>query len=103
MKTGLTLGSPCAPACGVRHADAARHAGHMAEDGLGVSHQLRFDAIADADPRQLGLLEVPVDPIAVGVDDRDIGAPLMGKIADPHQEVGDIAVDRAANLGAAAD
>ena len=73
----------------------------MSEDGLGVSHQLRFDAIADADPRQLGLLEVPVDPIAVGVDDRDIGAALMGKIADPHQEVRDVAIDWAANLGSA--
>ena len=75
----VDVGQSLRAACGVRHADAARYAGHVSEDGLGVSHQLRFDAIADADPRQLGLLEVPVDPIAVGVDDRDIGAPSWAK------------------------
>jgi hypothetical protein len=37
----------------------------MPDDRLGVSHQLCFDAIADADPRHLRLFEVAVDPIAV--------------------------------------
>jgi hypothetical protein len=30
----------------------------MPDDRLGVSHQLRFDAIADADPRHLRLFEL---------------------------------------------
>src|SRR5262245_59012037 len=73
----------------------------MTEDGLRVTHQLRLDAIADADPRQLGLLKIAVDPVAVGIDDRDVSAALMRKVAGPHQKVGDIAIDRAANLGSA--
>jgi hypothetical protein len=52
---------------GIGHADPSRHSGHMSEDGLRVSDQLRFDPITNADPRHLGLLEISVDPIAVGV------------------------------------
>jgi hypothetical protein len=67
---------------------------------MGSAYPISFASMRpDADSRQLGLLEVPVNPIAVGVDDRDIGGSLVGEIADPHQEVRDIAIDRAANLG----
>jgi hypothetical protein len=45
------------------------------------------------------ILEIAVDPVGVGVDHRDVGHPLMGKVADPHQQVADVAFDRAANLG----
>ena len=72
----------------------------MARDGLGVTHQFRLDAIADADPRHLRLLEVAVDPVAVAVGDRDVGGALMREVADAHQQVRDIAVHRAANLRA---
>jgi hypothetical protein len=61
---------------GIRHANATGHRGHMPKDGLSVSHQLRLDAIPDANPRHLGLFEVPVDPIAVSVDHRDVSHAL---------------------------
>ena len=97
----IGIGQSLRAGSGIRHADAARHRGDMAEDGLRITHQLRLDAIADADPRQFGFFEVPVDPIAVGVDNRDIDTALMGVVADPHLQVRYIAVDRAANPGSA--
>ena len=56
----------------------------MAEDGLRITHQLRLDAITDADPCHLGLFEICIDPIAVSVDDREVGPSLMRIVADPH-------------------
>jgi hypothetical protein len=44
----------------------------MSDDRLRIAHQLRLCAIADTDPRQLRLLEIPINPEAVGIDDGDI-------------------------------
>ena len=71
----------------------------MSKDGLSVSHQLCFNAIADANSRHLRLLEIAVDPVAVGVDDGDVRDPLARIVADPHQKVGDVAIDRTEDLG----
>ena len=42
----VDVGQPLRAGRCIRHADAARHGGHVPEDGLSVSHQLCLDAIA---------------------------------------------------------
>ena len=42
----VDVGQPLRAESSIRHADAARHGGHMPEDGLSASHQPCLDAIA---------------------------------------------------------
>src|ERR1700681_1271619 len=70
----------------------------MSDDRLRIAHQLRLRAILNTDSRHFCFFEIPVDPEAVGIDDGDIAGSDMRKIADPHKQVRDIAVLRAAHL-----
>jgi hypothetical protein len=46
----------------------------------------------------LGFLEIAVDPIAVGIDHRDVVHARVSIVSDPHQKIGDIAVHGTADL-----
>jgi|HubBroStandDraft_2_1064218.scaffolds.fasta_scaffold1981545_1 hypothetical protein len=70
----------------------------MSYDRLRIAHQLRLSAIPDTDSRHFCFFEIPVDLEAVGIDDGDIAGSRMRKIADPHKQVRDIAIHRAAHL-----
>jgi len=85
---------------GVRDTDAAGHGLDAPDDRITIAHQRRFRAVANADMGHLGLLEIAVDPIAVGIDHGDVGRAGVGKIADPQQQIGDIAIHRTAHLRA---
>ena len=58
----------------------------------------RLDVVSDMDVGELRFLEIRVDPIGIFVDHRDVGRASPRGVADPHQEVRDVAVDGRTNL-----
>src|SRR5882672_11482698 len=83
---------------GVRDADATGHRLDPPHNRIAIAHQHRFGAVADADMGHLGFLEITVDPIAAGIDHRDVVRARVNIVAYPHQKIGDIAVHGAAHL-----
>src|SRR2546430_11582628 len=67
---------------------------------LAVAHQLDTGRIALADRLEIGLLEIAIDPERIGIDDRDYVLADIGVVAELRQQVGDIAVNRRADLRA---
>src|SRR5262249_56861849 len=59
----------------------------------------RFGKISESHPCNLRLLKIAIEPVTVGVDDRNIGYSRVRIVTNPQQEVGDVTVHRAANLG----
>ena len=47
----------------------------------------------------LGFLKIAIDPIAVGIDHRDIGGAYPSIVTHAHQKISDIAVHGTAHLG----
>jgi hypothetical protein len=52
---------------------------------LAIAHQLDLGRVADADRREIGLLEIAVDPERVGIDERDDVCPDIGVVAELSQ------------------
>lgn len=71
-----------------------RDARHAAREHAVLAHQLDVDRRADADARQLGLLEIALDPDGVAVDQRHDPAARGDVGARTQLHVGDPAVDR---------
>ena len=88
---------------GVRDVDAAREPLNPAAQQRGIPHELDRRRVAFLDPPERGLLEIGVDPVRVGVDDRKLERPDIGVVPKLGGQIGDIAVDRRADLRALED
>ena len=100
VKIGLTDASPAASGVRVRDIDAAREPLNPAAQHGAISHELDRRGVAFLDPAESGLLEIGVDPVQVGVDDRKLKGPDIGVVAKLGGKIGDIAVDRGPDLRA---
>ena len=67
---------------GIRDVDAARDAADTAANDLPVAHHADPGRIADVDPREIGLLEISVEPERIGVDDGDGVHPDIHVVAE---------------------
>ncbi|MNC57936.1 hypothetical protein D3C75_1076330 [compost metagenome] len=65
-----------------------------------AAHQLHLHGVADLEQRQLGFLEVAVDPVGVAVDHRQLRRAGLGVVAGTHRQVGHVAVHRRQHAGA---
>src|SRR5712675_1796014 len=70
----------------------------MTANDLAVAHQLDAAWVAFTDRAEIGLLEIPVDPKRVGVDERDLALTDGDVVAELRQQVCHPAVDRRADL-----
>ncbi len=84
----------------VRHIDAAREPLNAAFKKRGISHELDRRGVAFPNPPERGLLEIGVDPERVRIDDRELKRADIGIVPELCGEIGDIAVDGRADLGA---
>src|SRR5258708_29815203 len=73
----------------------------MATNELAVTHQLDGCGVALMNPADTRLLEVPIDPEGIGVDDGDQLLTDSGVVAELCLQIGNISVHRRANHGPA--
>src|ERR1700722_8034155 len=71
----------------VRDADAPGDAVDVAANEPAVAQQLDLGRIAHVDPAQFGLLEIPVNPERIRIDDGDLILPDIRIIAELHYQV----------------
>src|SRR5258708_10987930 len=83
----------------VRNVNATSDAADMATNELAVTHQLDGCGVALMNPADTRLLEVPVDPEGIGVDDGDQLLTDRGVIAELRQQIGYISIHRRPNHG----
>ena len=84
----------------VRDVDAARDAVDVPPNDLAVAHQLDAGRVTRADSVEIGFLEVAVDPERVRIDEGDLVLPNTHVVTELGQKVGDITIDRRADLRA---
>ncbi len=96
----IDCGQPAGVRDGVRDIDAAREPLNPAAQQGGISHELDRRRVALMDPAKSGLLEIGVDPERVRIDDRKLESPDIGVVAELGGKVGDVTIDRRANLRA---
>ncbi len=83
----------------IGHANAARDRVDTPDDRVIVAKQARLSDVADADVRHFRLLEIAVDPVAVGVYYGHVGHARTCIVPDAHQQVGHVAVYRTSDFG----
>ena len=99
VESGVDVGGQLAAFRVVAVVDTAGDAFHVALEVF-AAHQLHVHRVAFADVRQLGFLEVAVDPVGVLVDHRHLRLADPRVVATVHVEVGDVAVDLRHHPGA---
>ena len=97
VKIGLTIREARLPARRVGDVDATGDAGNVALYKGAVAHELDRRLVAGMDRLEQRLLEVAVHPVRIGIDNGDDALPGGRIVAELHQQVGDIAVNRGAD------
>src|SRR5437588_944672 len=85
---------------GVGDINAASDAVDVSPNDLAVAHKLDAGLVTKANAIEIGLLEVPVYPKRVRINDGDLVLADSNIVAELREEIRNIAIDRGTDLGA---
>src|SRR5262249_11058660 len=80
--------------------NAASDAVDMPSSDLAVAHELDAGRVPDANRLELGLFEVAIDPERIRIHNGDLVLADTNVVAELREQIGDVAIDRGADLSA---